>query len=174
VNVGIARVGDVDDFSVEADEKAHALGHVFSGHPHAVNVRDLAIGIGEQGEVQFVFGDELQMAVGGIKTDADDLDVVRGEILKAVAEAARFLGAAAGEILRIKIQQHDFLADEVRQFKILAVLIRAGDERRGVAGFGHLGENGCGRNEQCGEKQFDFHGDNVGDEVTSLKLFNLK
>jgi hypothetical protein len=171
VNVGIARVGNVDDFSVEADEKAHALGHVFSGHPHAVNVRDLAIGIGEQGEVQFVFGDELQMAVGGIKTDADNLDVVRGEILKAVAETARFLRAAAGEILRIKIQQHDFFADEVGEFEILAVLVRAGDERRGVASFWNVSEKCGGGNEQRGEKQFDFHGDNVGNEVTSLKLF---
>ncbi len=65
------------------------------------------------------------MAVGGIKTDADNLDVVRGEILKAVAETARFLRAAAGEILRIKIQQHDFFAGEVGQIDVLAVLIRA-------------------------------------------------
>ena len=141
VNVGIAGVRNVDDFSIEADEKADALGHVLPSHMNAVSVRDLAIGVGEQGEVQFVFRDELQMAVGGIKTDADNLNVVRGEIFKAVTETACFLRAAAGEILWIKIQQHDFLADEIGELEILAILVRAADERGGVAGLGHLCEN---------------------------------
>ena len=90
------------------------------------------------------------MAVGGIKTDADNLDVVRGEIFKAVAETARFLGAAAGEILRIKIQQHDFFSDKVGEFEILAVLIFAFKRRRGVASLGHGGESCRGSKNNCG------------------------
>ena len=113
MRVRIAGVGDVDDFSVEADEEAHATVNAFSGIPHLVGIGDFSVRVGDQGELQFILRDEFEMAVGGIKTDADNLDVVRGELLKAIAEAARFLRAAAGEILRIKIQQHDFFADEI-------------------------------------------------------------
>jgi hypothetical protein len=109
MDVGIARVGDVDDFSIWADEKAHALVHAFALNPHTVKIRDFSVRVGEQREIQIVFGDELLVAVGGIKADADDLHVVLLQIAHAVTEAARFLRAAAGEIFRIKIEQDDFL-----------------------------------------------------------------
>jgi hypothetical protein len=55
----------VDDFSVEADEEAHAPVNVFPGVPHAVGIGDFSVRVGDQGELQFILRDEFEMAVGG-------------------------------------------------------------------------------------------------------------
>src|SRR5258708_31763475 len=74
MDFGIARVGDVDNFSVEADEKADAFGHFLAIHANTVNVRDPAIRVREQSEIQIILRNELFVAVGGIEADADDFD----------------------------------------------------------------------------------------------------
>jgi hypothetical protein len=45
MNVGARHVGRVRTHAVQADQEAHAFGHVTARHPHADGVRDLAIGI---------------------------------------------------------------------------------------------------------------------------------
>ena len=144
------RVGDVDNFSVEADQEAHALGQGHHRNLYIVGGDDLAVGIGDEREVQLIFIGKFFVAVHCVVADADDFDIVRLQIAHAVAEAARFFRAAAGEILRIKIQQHDFLADVIGEVERLAVLILTGERRRGVADFGHCGKYGGGGKEQRG------------------------
>ena len=83
--VGITRVGHVNDFAVQADEEADPARHFSAHHPHIVKVNDFAVGIGQQAEIQMAIRDELFVAPGGIKTDADDGHVVRLQIAHAVA-----------------------------------------------------------------------------------------
>ena len=54
MRVGARRVGHVGDLAVQADQEAHAPRHVPVLHSHFVGVRDLPIGIRQQGEVQVV------------------------------------------------------------------------------------------------------------------------
>ena len=72
VRVGAGRVSHMHDLAVQADQEVDAPSDVPARHPHPVGVRDLAIGIRQQGEVQIVFGNELQMAVSRIEAHADD------------------------------------------------------------------------------------------------------
>jgi len=51
---------------------------IFLPAAHAVGVGDFAIGVSQQTEIQFMFRDELPVAAGGIKADADEFDVVPG------------------------------------------------------------------------------------------------
>jgi len=139
--LGTHRVGDVDDFSVEADEETNALGHAHEGHFDIIQGNDFAVGIGNEREVEIVFFDKLFVAFGTIVTHSHDGDVIGLQVPHAVAEAAGFLGAAAGEIFGIEIEQNDFLADEVAEVKCLAVLVYAGEQRRGIADFWHVGKN---------------------------------
>ena len=50
--------------------------HVQMVHPHAVKVHNLSVRIGQQGKIQFVFGDEFLVAFGGIETDANNFDII--------------------------------------------------------------------------------------------------
>ena len=52
VRVGAWHVGHVGDLAVQADQESHASRHVLVRHLHSVGVRDLAIGIRQQGEIQ--------------------------------------------------------------------------------------------------------------------------
>jgi len=76
MEVGIARVGHVNDFAIQADEEADPARHFPAHHLHTVSVSNFAVGIGQQAEIQLVISNELFVAFGGIETDADDLDVV--------------------------------------------------------------------------------------------------
>ena len=163
MNGGIARVGDMDDFAVQSDEETDAVRYFHVVHPHAVKVHNFSIGVGEQREIQLVFGDELLVAFGGIKTHANNLDVVLLQFTRAVAKTARFLGAAGRKILRVKIQQHDLFADQAGQCHRFAVLVLTGKRWRGVADFGHLRrESRTGQQNQAGDgkhcNEVYFHG----------------
>ena len=140
--VGITRVGHVNDFAVQADEEADPARHFPAHHPHVVKVNDFAVGIGQQAEIQFVVGDKLFVALGGIKTDSDDLDIVLLQAAQAVAETARFLRAARGVVFWVEIQQDDFFSNEALLFEGLPVLVLAGEQRCLVAGLGNGGSIG--------------------------------
>lgn len=112
-------ISDVNNLALEADEETGSIGDFQPEHLDAVGVNNLSVGIGEQCEVQIVFLNEFFMSLGGIKTDADNFDVVRFQFAHAVAEITRLLCAAAGEILRIEIQQHDFLPMRSANFTVL-------------------------------------------------------
>ncbi len=131
----------MNDFAVQADEEADPARHFSAHHLHAVSVNNFAVGISQQAEIQIVISDELFVALGGIETDSDDLDIVLLQANQAVTETARFLRAARGVVFRVKIEQDDFFADEAVQLKRLAVLILAGEQRRLVAGFGNGGKS---------------------------------
>lgn len=151
--IGGGHVGDVGDLAVEADEEARAARHVLAGlatHPEGVG--DLAVRVGEQREVQAVPGDELLVALGGIKAHADHLDLLLLQVAHAVAQTARLLGAAGRLVLGIEVEQHDLLANVVGELPCLAVLILAFDARRGLTGLRSLGgisgDGGEGEGEQ--------------------------
>src|ERR1039458_7746833 len=54
MRVGARGVGHVRDLAVQADQEAHAPRHVAVRHLHSVGVRDLPVGVRQQGEVQVV------------------------------------------------------------------------------------------------------------------------
>src|SRR5579862_5524259 len=94
MNIGIARVGNVRDFTIQSDEETDPVRHVQVIQPHAVKVHNFPVRIGDQGKVEFVFGNEFLVGVGGIETDAHDLDVVFLQFTHAVAKATSLLCAA--------------------------------------------------------------------------------
>ena len=106
VRVGARGVGHVRDLAIQADQEAHAPGHVAVRHLHPVGVRDLAIGIGQQGEVQLVFGNELLVARRRIEAHADHFYLVLLQVRHPVPEAAGFLRASGGVVFGVEIEQH--------------------------------------------------------------------
>src|SRR5581483_147939 len=122
------------DGSVGADEETDAAGHVFSGlPPGTVGIRDSAVRVHEQGEVEIVLRDETLVALGGIKAHANDLDVVFLQVAHSITQSAGLLGATLGVILGIKIEQHRLFPDFIGEFPGFAVLVLALDERGFVA-----------------------------------------
>jgi hypothetical protein len=103
-------VGDLDDFTVEADEEADAPGHAQHRHLCGVGGADLAVGIGDEREAQLVCVGKFLMARRLTMAHADDGHghVVRLQIPEPVAEPACFARAAAGEILWVKVKQHAY------------------------------------------------------------------
>jgi len=126
---------NVDDLAIATDQETNPLGHRHDRHLDIVSGNNLAIGIADQREIQIVLLSKLFVAFHRVVTDADDLDIFRLQIAHAVAQSASFFGAAPGEILRIKIEQHGLFADVVCEVENIAVLILTGEERCGVAGF---------------------------------------
>ena len=98
VRVGARPVGHVRELAVQADQEAHASRHVLVRHLHSVGVRDLAIGIRQQGEIQVELGDELLMARRRIEAHADDLDLILFQARHPVAKTAGFLRASGGVV----------------------------------------------------------------------------
>jgi hypothetical protein len=133
VNGGVRGIGDVDDPAIGRDQKADAAVHVFMIHADTVEIGDFALSINEEGEVQIVFEDETLMAVGVVKTDANDLDIALFEIGHSIAEAASFGGAAFGIVLWIEIKEDGLLPDKGFEFPFDAVLIVACEDGRFVA-----------------------------------------
>src|ERR1035441_9239440 len=66
--VGAGRVGHVRDLAVQADQEAHAPRHVAVCHHHSVGVRDLPVGIRQQGEVQVIIL-AFHLAIGHWQTE---------------------------------------------------------------------------------------------------------
>ena len=79
------------------------------------------------------------MALRRVKTHADNLDVILLKIRNAVPKTAGFFGATRRIVFGVEIQQHDLLADFIRQFPGLSVLVLTLDEWRLVSDLRCLG-----------------------------------
>jgi len=138
VRVSVHRVSHVSDFAVQPYEKAHPFRHWPGWHFHPVSVSNFPVRISQERKIQIILGNELLMALWRVKTHADNFDVILLEIRDAIAKTARFFRTTRRIVLRIEIEQHDLLADFIRQFPGLSVLVFTLDEWRFVADFRRL------------------------------------
>ena len=60
------------------------------------------LGVAEQADLQLVLGDELAVALGGVRAAADDGRVQLLEVLEPVREVTGLGGAAGRVVVRIK------------------------------------------------------------------------
>src|SRR5260221_2887169 len=102
--------------------------------PDAVLVRDLVLGIGEEGEVEVVLLRELRLARLVQDADAEDGRLARLETRQVVAERAGLLGAAGGVVLRIEVQDHG-PAGVFRELVGLSALVLQGEGGRFLSGI---------------------------------------
>src|SRR5262249_9808086 len=91
----------------------------------------LALRVGQEGELQVVGLLELAVRLGGVGADAHHLHALGLDLLEVVAEAASLGGAAAGEVRRVEVKHDDLLADVLARLPGLALVIDA-LERRGL------------------------------------------
>src|SRR5438128_8740889 len=103
---------DPSDLATLIDEEGRAFDpEMFAAvqvllFPDAVRVRDLALVVAQQREVEMVLVAELSMARGVIPADAEDDRSLRRHAGEIVSEAARFLRAPRRVVLRIEIQDY--------------------------------------------------------------------
>lgn len=82
------------------------------------------------------------MAVDGVKTHADNLDVFLTEIAHVVAQTARLLGTTAREVFGIEIQQNNLIANTGGEFPFRTSIIITDQQQCLVARFRHT--SSCG------------------------------
>ena len=103
----------------------------------AERLRDAAVRVGQEREVQPVVGDELLVRVGAVVADADHLAARRGDLARVVAEAARLLGARRRVVLRVEVEDERLSAAEIREADALPVGGGSHEVRRAVTLVDH-------------------------------------
>lgn len=129
---------DPADDALLVDEDRHARRGLVEALGCAVQDREVAAGIGQQGKRQFQELGEGALAffaLGRIDRHAPDFDVVGGEFGLAVAKRGKLLGAGAGEALGEERQQQILLALKVSGAAGDAVHVRQNEVRRWQADF---------------------------------------
>lgn len=102
-----------------ADDEGGALGaHVLFPvegffDPDAVEVDEGEVGVGDEGEGEGVFIDELGVALDGISADAEEVGSFC-DLGPGVAEGAGLGGAAGGVVFGVEVED-DFLAAKVAE-----------------------------------------------------------
>ena len=142
VRLGRGLRDDVADAAVGVDDERRALGaqvrlavHRLL-HPHAVELADGVIGIGEQREVQVLLVVELLDLLDRIGRDADDLHAGGRVLGLAIADRAGLRRAARRVGLGVEVQD-DRAAAQGRQADGLAVLVGQLEVRCGCAWADH-------------------------------------
>ena len=98
--------------------------------PCAIRLHHAPLGVGQQGERQVEFGDELVVGIDAVSAYAQQPQCWLSYTgSNSVAEPARFFGSARGIILRIK-PQNDVLAGIIGERMFLAVAARQSKRRR--------------------------------------------
>jgi len=126
---------DVPDHALCIDQKrgtdhAHVLPSVHRFlPPDPIGLQDLLVGIGQQGERQFVFGDEFLMTGFVIRTDPNNSPAFFDEFLMVIPQITGLHCAGRCHILRIEIQ-YQFLSLEGAQPNGFPVLISGRKSRR--------------------------------------------
>src|SRR5690606_29167242 len=122
---------DVGDLPVLADDDRPAIGRHAAGERHvlpidlaldrapgtdrdAVGFRDLAILIGEQGEVEVVRLLETLVVLDGVAAYADDRRAELSELVEVVAIAAGLPRASGRHVRRVEVEDDDALAHVIR------------------------------------------------------------
>lgn len=127
--------GDVAGFG---DDEGGAFGaHVFFAvegffDPDAVEIDDVVVFVGDEGEGELVFLDELGVALDGIWADAEEEGFL-GDLGPGVAEVAGLGGAAGGVVFGVEVED-DFLAAEVAEGEGGAGCVTAADDGGGEVG----------------------------------------
>jgi len=104
---------DGRDAPILAEDEGGALGaHVFFAvegffDPDAVEIDDVVVFVGDEGEGEGVFLDELGVAADGIWADAEEVGFL-GDLGPGVAEGAGLGGAAGGVVFGVEVED-DFL-----------------------------------------------------------------
>ena len=118
-----------DQNSLFIDEEGGAFdAHVFLAvhalfFQYVIQMDHRFIGVGQKGEVQFVFIPEVAVLANGIAADAKD-DVAQFlEVRQMVAEGFGFQGTAGSIVFGVEIEDH-LLAQVIREGNILAVISR--------------------------------------------------
>src|SRR5690349_7286740 len=145
-----ARAGGVGDegadllVRIDEEYRAHRERVVRFRVDHVVEVRDLAVRIGEDRIVEltilglFVVLRPLSVAVYGIDADREDLDVSALELLGQVRDAAKLGGADRGEVLGVREQHAPALAEPLVKVDATRgrVLVEVGGDAADVEGHG--------------------------------------
>lgn len=95
------------------------LGRLHGVHLHVVQVRDLALLVANDGEVQLAARDLVDvldpalMAVDGVGREADELDTALGELGLELGEGAELGGAHGRVVLGVREEHDPIVADEL-------------------------------------------------------------
>lgn len=114
-------LGGVDDED-GADGQSHTLGVNVGGVlvvNHVVQVGDLALGVGDDGELELGAGDLIDVLdptvvrFNVVGTQTDELDTTRGELGLKLGEGTELGGADGSEIIGVGEEDGPLVADEV-------------------------------------------------------------
>ncbi len=96
------------------NDERYSLGEA-AWRQDSVRLGRLLVGVGEEGEIQFLFIGELLLIGEFVGADADDNGVELSKLLSEVAVTAGVFRSAAGQGLGEEVEDHVLLALEVLQ-----------------------------------------------------------
>src|SRR5579864_3594070 len=97
------------------------------------------------------------MAFSGIVADPYDSHIVRLKFSDPIAKPAGFLGATTRKIFWVEVEEDDFFADEVGQFKVFPILVCASEKWGRFTNLRHVGKGERDGREQQSDNGFSFH-----------------
>jgi hypothetical protein len=142
VLINIHLIKNFRDLSILVDQKslpgdAHVL---FSIHalltPNAVSLNHFVVGVGNQIELESVFGTKLLVCFLVVDGNAKELDILLLEFVVRITERTCFFRSARCVVFRIK-EKYDTLAFEIGELYRIAVLVLRIEIRCLIAFFEH-------------------------------------
>ena len=127
---------DVRDLSLHIDHEGGPVGHAVLGNQDAVQRRDFAIVIAQQGEFRSQFFGPMSQCGSRIGADCQHLAVFGSEVRDTSLVRREFLGSATGERGRKECQDDVLLTAEIGKLDchtVAGTVGADGEIRRGIA-----------------------------------------